>query len=108
MNYVLLGFLLIVPTSLSAQTACFDYGRVLSCEGPNGNQTITRFNDRYGAITNNKGETDPFTIIRPHHDDDRHSRTRHDDGVRLPQPWDGGAYMPRTRYDRYDAQDWAE
>jgi len=83
-------YLLPIVTVLNvvhAQLTCFEYGQTLSCDGPNlSNRSITRFNDRSGIMTDERGNLEPYTILprqresrRLWEDDDQRSRILDDD-----------------------------
>lgn len=73
---IILMALLLLYSPAFAQVACFDYGSMLSCDGPAGNTTIAQLTDRQGVITQHghgRNTLEPYTIIapkpRPHRND---------------------------------------
>ena len=59
-------FVLFLPSSAWSQIACFNYGSIVSCDGPSGNTTIAPLSSSQGIITqhgNGRSTLEPYTII---------------------------------------------
>jgi hypothetical protein len=77
MSLAALGLLALLPSLSHSQIACFNYGSMLSCDGPSGNTTIAPLSRSQGIISGDRyGESylEPYTIMPPSSRDNYSSR----------------------------------
>jgi|RhiMetdeSRZDD1v2_1073273.scaffolds.fasta_scaffold480065_1 hypothetical protein len=94
--WLLLLILLLVPTISESQTVCFEYAsRVMSCDGPRGNTTITPLSPSQGMIRSDRYGMEPYTILPP----SSSAPSRRDDS------FSSRPIEPLNRLDRLDRSD---